>query len=571
MGDSKAVKRFASAYWSAYALVVIATLLYFAPLMRAYPQLVIPSPYPDALEFIWTSWRLQGVIEGSRELYETHEVFAPDGASLLLHTVCEGLLLPITFLFKKSDPVWRFNSAVVVTFLLNGFAAVSLCRALGATVLVAALGALLVVFAPNQIGHLTAGHLNFLVLFPLLELFRLLIILNQRGKETQVSPLDLARGILAVALMGRTNLYFLYYTGLLSAVFSLWWIAQRGVFVAKLVRLWSVLCAGIAVNAFHLYRIAALALSKRYTPDHDPATTSADLIAYLVPSSLQRLGLMPELRQIRSGVLFHEGETSVYIGLMLLAALVAVCSIRSMRRAADVWLLLALAALAMVASFGPWVRVGGERVVWNPLDYLLRTLLPLYPSVPARFGLFVGLFLVSAVVVGVSSSGSRAGRNLVVGALVLAVVELLPLRCNVTQLSPASPVLARLREDSSVKVVVDQSIIAQHAMLRQTIHEKPIIGGFLSRRPRKQERELRGNRLLQRIGASSREHPVETLRAGWCALGADALLLEASRTTLFKDTLHDLGLTLRDEDGVWALFKPEEGACGGGGQVSSRD
>lgn len=549
-------------YWPAHAIVVIVTLLYFAPLLSAYPQLVIPSPYPDALEFIWTTWRMQGVLEGSRELYATREVFAPEGASLLLHTVCEGLLLPVTLLFGNVDPVWRFNLAVVFAFLLNGFSAVSFYRALGATPLLAAIGSLLITLAPNQIGHLTAGHLNFLVLFPLLELCRLLVIINRKGEEVQVTPWDLARGVFAVALMGRTNLYFLYYTILIGGVFSLWWIAQRGALAARLLRLWSVVFTGIAVNGLHLYRIAALAISRRYTPDHDPATTSADLLAYLVPSSLQRVGLLPEFREIRASVLFHEGETSLYLGLMLLVAVVLMCTMRSTRRTLEVWLFVALACVAMLASFGPWISLGGVQLVWNPIDYLLRAVLPLYPSVPARFGVFVGLFVVSAVVVRLSSSTSNVMRILTVAALSLALIELLPVRCNVTQLSHVNPVLERLRDDVSVKVVVDQPIIAQHAMLRQTIHGKALVGGFLSRRPRKQERELRGNPFLQRIGASSREHPVEALRTGWCALGADAVLLEAPRAALLKDAMRELGLALRDEDGVWALFKPVQGVCG---------
>jgi hypothetical protein len=555
------VKQLLTVYWFAYAIVAVATLLYFWPLFGAYPQLVIPSPYPDALEFIWTTWRMQGVIEGSEELYKTDLVFAPGGASLLLHTVCEGLLLPATYLFIKFDPVWRLNISIVLAFLLNGFAAVSFFRSLGAMPSVSAIGSLLVVFAPNQIGHLTAGHLNFLVLFPLLELCRFLVITSRcRGEET-VTRIDSGRVVLAIAVMARTNLYFLYYAMLLSAAYSVWWMWRREGLVAKLTTVWLAVIGGLLLNATHLYRIAALARSKRYTPDHDPSTTSADLIAYLVPSSLQRTGLVPDLQQLRSSVVFHEGETSLYVGMALLLAVVITCSISAPRRRKELWFFVIGSCAAILMSFGPWITIGGVQIVRNPFDAILRSVLPLYPSVPARFGVFVGIFVVSIVVLGVSIKTSRITHVLLTLLLVLALVEQCPIRCNVTQLALANPTLEHLRNDEAVKIVVDQPMIIQQAMLRQTIHGKALVGGFLSRRPRKEERELRANRFLQRVGPSEREHSIAELRAGWCALGADALILEEARSGSLKQQLLEAGFSRVDEDGVLVIFKPRDGMC----------
>lgn len=500
---------------------------------------------------------MQGVLEGDRSLYETKELFAPEGASLLLHTVCEGILLPITALLKDVNPIWRFNCAVIVAFFLNGCAAISLFRALGAGPLVAVLGALLIAFGPNQIGHLTAGHLNFLVLFPLLEICRLLSLISRRGSDARIAWYDYARGSIAVAFMGRTNLYFLYYAALLGGCFSLWSLLGTKQRLRGLIAFWAAFLLGLMPNILHLYRIAVLARSRRYTPDHDPSTTSADLIAYVVPSSLQRVGTLPELMQLRATVAFHEGETSLYIGVALLFAAVVACSAQRKRRIKEVSQFLVLAATAALASFGPWLAISGVPVMWNVIDYALRSLLPLYPSVPARFGLFVELFVICAVVRALVEIDSKLRRAVVVCALSVALAELSPIRCNVTPLLLTSPALERLREDKSVSVVVDQSLIVQHAMLRQTVHGKALVGGFLSRRPRAKEQELRRNPFLRWVAGSGREYSLEQRRAGWSTLGADAAILDAAQATHMKGDLQEIGLVLVDQDEAWSIFKPE--------------
>jgi len=538
--------------------VSAAILVLFAPLLSEYPRLVIPSPYPDALEFIWTTWRMQGVLDGTKELYWTKEVFAPEGASLLLHTVCEGLLLPITLLFGSLDPIWRFNAAIIVTFLLNGIAAISLFRTLGTTPLVGCLGALLVVCAPFQIGHLIAGHLNFLVLFPLLELCTVFIACL-RGDDCYFSRrMYMLRGALALFLLGRTNLYYLYFAALVIVVLSAHGILKGGLCRRRIAAVWVGCAVGLACNVMHLYEVASLALSRRYTPDHNPLTASADLVAYIVPSSLQLLGTLPLIRELRSGVVFHEGETSLYFGLVLLVTIpwVALSGIAQKKR--DVLYFLILSFVALLLSLGPRISVGGRASAPNPLDIVARTLLPLYPSVPARFGLLANLFLIVALVQGM---GRRVSVLLIVPLGIVALLEKFPTPYPLVEISVGSAAIERLRDDTSVDVVLDSPVIVQRAMLRQTVHGKALLGGFLSRRPRKREREIRSNRFVQMVAGSPRTYSLAELRDGWCLLRADALLLEAPRDTQLLHELANIGLHKVDGDTALSVFKPSQELC----------
>jgi hypothetical protein len=530
------------------------TLAYFAPLIASYPLQRIPSPYPDALEFIWTTWRMQGVLQGQRQLYETHELFAPEGASLLLHTVCEGLLLPVTAVFRDLDPVWRFNSAVLVAFLANGVAATSLMRILGASPILSMAGSLLIVFSPFQMGHLLAGHLNFLVLFPLLEVCTALVAFGQQGRSRATLARYALRCAFAVFLLGRTNLYYLYFAALLVGLFSLQYSITRALTRQRLAALWCACAVGMLCNVQHLARIAQMALSRRYTPDHNPLTTSADFVAYFIPSSLQLLGGWSMLAGAREGVKFHEGETSLYIGLCLLIALWIASwhGLRNARREIGVLLVVVLASV--LASFGPVLTISGVALSANPLDYVARSILPLYPSVPARFAGVAQIFIVSLVVVGWRVSNSQKTRRVLEALCFLALVELVPTQCSLTSVELQSPALERLSNNPSIRTVVDQPAITQRAMARQVLHGKNLVGGFLSRRPRKQERELRNNAFLQSIRPNPRQHPVEERRQGWCMLQADGVIVESAMEQQFKQALLEAGLHKIDGDEVVSIF-----------------
>ena len=555
--------RLSSQWWLVRAVVALTTMAFFAPLLSVYPGLYIPSPYPDALEFIWTTWRIQGVLEGTRELYTTQELFAPEGASLLLHTVCEGILIPVTFLLKQLDPVWRFNGAIILLFLANGLAAISFVRVLGGSPQVTTLASLLIVFAPFQMGHLLAGHLNFLVLFPLLEVCTTLVVFGRDTVQGRRLGIYALRLIFALFLLGRTNLYYLYFAGLLIIVFSMRYALVEGFVRTRLVFLWGIGAVGMVFNITHLYSIARLALSKRYTPDHDPLTTSADLLAYVVPSSLQLLGTLPAVARARAGVAFHEGETSLFLGAMLLVAAFISYRFRGPTYKGEQRFFMVLACSGVIVSLGPVVLLAGTPLFANPVDYLARTYLPLYPSVPARFGLIATLFLVGSAVSGSYLEDKSLMRRVLVVCLLLSMVEIFPSRYTLTELTSSSPALTRLRDDPSVKLVVDQPVIMQHAMLRQVYHEKPIVGGFLSRRPRKAEREVRGNPFVQFVSGISTKHSMNARRAAWCKLGADALLLEAPRAQILLPELAVIGLSMVDSDEHIWIFKPHVDLCGG--------
>src|SRR5262245_25108424 len=73
---------------------ILLPLLYFAylfqPVLADFSR-TVPSFYPDVFEFIWNAWWIS--LPTRSGLYFTDYLFQPGGASLLLHTFTEGILI----------------------------------------------------------------------------------------------------------------------------------------------------------------------------------------------------------------------------------------------------------------------------------------------------------------------------------------------------------------------------------------------------------------------------------------------------------------------------------------------
>ena len=550
----------------AWAILWFAILVFFLPLLRAFPELRISSTHPDALEFIWTTWRLEGVLAGQKQLYYADELFAPHGASLLLHTVCEAILVPVTAFTSALPPVWRFNTALVAVFLLNSIAALSLFRALATPPVIATIASLLITFSPFVMGHLHAGHLNFIAIFALLEALRGMLItagLTVQSPTSRTFTTSL-RYALAITLLAFTNLYYLYFAALTCGMLALHTIWARYREGTSIVRAASALCAplviGILPACSHLLAVARLASSGTYSGDHKPALHAADLASLVVPSSVQRVGHHPLFTWLREGVALHAGESSVYLGLSVAILALLACYGGHKKTTHSARLFVSLALIFAILSLGPTISWRGEPLCSNPFDSILRAILPLYPSVPVRFAGVAAIALIMAASLGVSQARSLLMKGFGFVALLLALIEYFPMPLGVYPLPLPSPALERLAGDTTATVVADLSESPQYAMLRQTIHGKAITGGFLSRHPRKAEAALRRNRFIRLLRGQASIKDAVALH-DWCELRANRLILELPVALNFNARLAAIGFLQIDSDPHVAIFKPRDDLC----------
>jgi len=157
------------------------------------------------------------------------------------------------------------------------------------------------------------------------------------------------------------------------------------------------------------------------------------------------------------------------------------------------WLI--VAAVFFVLCLGPVLHVTGNPLC--PMPYGLFSLLPLvkFGRTPSRLAIF--LMLALAIIVGYGCATlERRWRwfkwiTILVGALIFVEFLIVPMRLDIRAAAVPAYYYQLAREDGEL-AVLDVPIDLYGAqgpagdyMLYQTVHQKPIVGGYISRTPRK--------------------------------------------------------------------------------------
>jgi hypothetical protein len=154
------------------------------------------------------------------------------------------------------------------------------------------------------------------------------------------------------------------------------------------------------------------------------------------------------------------------------------------------WRLLVCAAVGYLFALGPTLHLLG-RNTGIPLPYALLQNLPLI-STARRPNLYAGPCLIIAAIFAalalqrlLAQHSTKRGALLLTLVVALASIELWPPSARDTYLLNPSPVVEALRARPGA--VVDLPYERQESsrsLLNQMTHEQPIVGGYVSRRPR---------------------------------------------------------------------------------------
>ena len=456
----------------AYSLGIVAVLLFFLPWFLGSSG-HIPSTYPDAWAFLWSLDRLSYVWSGEETLYFTDRVFHPFGAGLALHTQAEGVLFPASLFTTSSNRELIYTLVVVLCFVLNFLSFALLFTYLSNRTPIGVWLGLALTLHPQFVGHLDGGHLNFLCFFPVAFWLRsFLIIVHEEA------PIGKHLGILVFSAMflGFTNLYYLFFLGLLAVLLSLFFIgsgtmrAIQGVILSGFMSLFGLMiAAGKLALVFDAYHGGG------FRANHAPAEHSADLLFFFIPSVNQLIGHISKyaLNPFMFGL--SNVELGVYMGVGLTLLVVYAFT----RRVTDplVFTFFTVGLFFMILSLGPEVRITGALLVEDPLYEVLQKM-PLFPSVPIRFGFIAVLLFCCTVAVGLKVELNKLSLVL----LLLLGVEFLPRGLPLGKL-PQSVALEELAKRDEVKALHDFSVGRQHKLAHQLIHGKKVTSAFLARTP----------------------------------------------------------------------------------------
>ena len=454
------------------------TIVFLLPLPLRLGSTVIKES-PDIWIHLWWMWQVRESVLAGQNPYETFRVFHPTGAPLYLmgqDMVTALLSIPFQGLFGL---VGTYN---LLTLLAVPFGAWSMyllaldvtgSRA-GALVAGAIFG-----FAPLQSTLLNLGQMEY-VNIGFLPLAILSLLRLRRDRHLAVPIIG---GVLVVLTILSS-----WYQGLFLFLFAAWyigyeliglvwrkrWRATRG-FVARLA-IWG--GTALALIAPVLIPTIRLAAGSRF------AVTTREAVAYSAIAPLE------PFRPNTLNPLFGAARTNLSYALGYVALALAIVGLWHIRRRGLFWAL--TIALFYTLALGPFLKLGDRQIDLPFLPYNVLYALPMgnIARVPLRFLILITLALAVLAAWGVGwlvewLPGRLPRRTTLVRvvvpalALLLVLAELFPAPRPVAE-AAVEPYYATLAGVSGAVYELpydDRAISMYHA----TVHDRPIIGGYVSR------------------------------------------------------------------------------------------
>lgn len=439
----------------------------------------------DGLQSVWNLWwTRKAVVELHQSPWWTSWIHFPHGTTLVGHTLSafNGLLaIPLSVAL---GPVQVHNALVAVGFVGGGWAAFLLARDVVGGWWPSVVAGFAFTFSGYHFAH-AEGHLNLVSLewVPIFVLCWLRLL-----RQPTVRRALLAAGALGLVLL--CDYYYVLLCVLMAVALAAWRAAQRRDVLFLLRRPYAAPLGAFVLASLLTSGVLVVALLSRPAADpfigsHDAALYSNNLLAGVLPGGHSAWAALTAGYWGALPGNIH--ESSVYVGLVVLALAVFGFAQRRAVAFADAPMWLALAAVFFVLSFGPALRWRGEPLTgaWMPYRWLELLLPPVRMSgSPGRMILVASLALSLLAAAGISAVLRPATPGRVAAAALLAgavLVNLWPRPLTLTRPEVPEWVLV-LRDRPGAGALLDLSGTAgAKPLFFQTVHGKPIAFGYISR------------------------------------------------------------------------------------------
>jgi hypothetical protein len=362
----------------------------------------------------WTPWAL---LHGHDPLW-TRAVFAPEGATLTWTTLTPAagvVAWPLTAIWGT---LVAYNVLLLVAPALAGWGAYLVCHRLTRKFWPSFVGGAIFAYSAYISGHMAAGHLNLVLIFPV-PLAVYLVIRRLEGSLSAPTFVTLLTVNLVVLFLTSTETFA---TTVLFGMIALGlaWIAA-GSQRATLMRTFLLICAVLAI-VLVVVLVPYVLPAIRGVPEgsvRNPDYTAATVAGSVVPREDMVFGgsLFSADRDLTGIIPWEDGS---YMDVALVAVFVGFAVTEGRRR--ETWALVAFTGIVVTLSLGTALHVGGAAVGRMPTALLWRV--PLMRNAePRRFPAYAAL----AIGVVAALWLTRRPRNpLRWGLVLLGIALLLP-------------------------------------------------------------------------------------------------------------------------------------------------
>jgi hypothetical protein len=430
----------------------------------------------DGLQNAWNLWWTRRALWGLESLWHTDLLHHPHGTTLLGHTLAPVNGLLAATLLAPLPLVQAYNVVVTLAFVATGLTAFWLCYWVSRSVVGSLLGGFAFTFSSYHFAH-AIGHMNLITLqFVPLFVLAWLAFLRAPGLGRA------ALASLALGFVALTDFYYVFYSVLAALVLAAFLAARQGLPLGR-----PALRSYGAFAALSLLFAAPLPLAflvshlrDPFVPAHDARLWGADLLAPFIPGEIWRFSSLTSWHW--STIHMNVVEGSVSLGFVALACAAVALSRRRLRGTAAPWLGLGL-VFALLA-LGPTLHVMGETYEHVPMPYAgLAWAFPLLElsGVPVRMLMMtmLSLSVVVAIVLGRVDVRRPLGAAAVAAAAVVLFVESWPAELPRTEAE--APIYVHHLGGLPAGAVVEQRATITEVLFHQTVHGKPLVGGYISR------------------------------------------------------------------------------------------
>jgi len=501
-------------FWRGWREGLTITGLYgLAAVFMTYPLIFrltrgLVSQSPDVWIFVWNNWWLQKAVATGQNPFFTTLLFYPRGVSLAGHPFSFTHSL-FSLLFQPFvGPIAAYNLAIWLIFPISGLGMYCLAKHLTGSRPAAWLAGLVYAFAPyhmtQALGHPNLAYVQWI---PFAILFLLRAIQSGSARDAVVSVVFFT----LTAFSGQHLLVLAFtWTAIFLPLYR--WIEKQHWHRSAWPRL-GLIALGTLLFAAPLwwpavsYEVQGQSVLKLAIHDFDYSPT--DVMAYFIPPRLHPV-YGPSLAEIYRDLDSNRAWIP-YLGYSILT-LSAVGAV-SLRRRSLPWVISGTACI--VLALGPHPVVNGVHYEGVPLPFaLLENTIPFtFLRSTDRFNIMVSLPLGVLAAYGFAALEQRrlfarqiARATAVTALSSLILFEYLYLPYPMKPLPQHSSFVTRIAQDPPHYGILDLPMGRDKSKVYlywQTIHQKPILEGHVSRTPPEAYHFIESNALL-----SALRHPL---------------------------------------------------------------
>jgi len=464
-------------------------LAFFGPVLSRLSDQLITSPTEhrpwDALQVLWNAWWVRRSLFAGVNPYFCDMLFVPYGTPLVLHTLTPAQTSAIALLSSILPTALSYNVVVITGFPVAGLGAYALCRLVTRHHVASLVGGLAFMLSPFLVSKAVAGWVN-MVYSGVLPLYLACLLHSTAGAPARprLSRALLAGSALLVLFTGDVTVVFAANLTVCAFVWQSWTSRsprQTAIrFIHALGPTALVVGPYLAMVAYYAFSYGLTVSSGRelkYTPD---------VLSYALPFTdtslysryLTHLNLPAAVRRD-----LVRADNACYLGLLVLP--LALFGLVSARKNPTVRFFIWLFLLFLVLSLGTELLLFREAVHVGPVEvrlpFLLWEKIPMLGAVAQTGRYLVISYMAMSVGLAclVSALWDRLGERW--GTAAAATVALIVCAdfAFVPGVGPVPPVPSL----SGRGVVLDPRLHNAPTMYYQTHHERPLMGGYVSRRP----------------------------------------------------------------------------------------